>query len=129
MDTIVLQGMQFYGYHGCFAEEQEGGQPFRVDLTMYVDLTKAGESDDLTDTVNYSAVYEDVRRIVETGADPVSDTKPYNLIEKVAAVIAHTVLTDFPAVSAVSVTVHKPHAPIRGLFDDVAVTIERKRHG
>ncbi len=120
MDTIVLKGMHFYGYHGCLAEEQKTGQPFHVDVILTADLRRAGESDDLTDTIDYSQVWAMVRDIVEG--------RPYRLIERVAAVIAETLLAEFP-LEAVKVTVHKPQAPVGGLFDDVAVCMERKRHG
>lgn len=119
MDTITLQGMQFYGYHGCLPEEQRNGQPFYVDAVLKADLTAAGNSDDLTDTIDYSRVYAVIQDIVEH--------RTYHLIERLAAVIADTVLAQF-AVDAVTITVHKPHAPIGGPLADTAVTIERSRH-
>lgn len=119
MDTITLQGMAFYGYHGCLAEEQQHGQPFYVDAVLHMNLAVAGASDALTDTVDYSKVYAIIQEIVET--------RKYQLIERLAQVIADTVLTLF-AVDAVTITVHKPHAPIGGPIHDVAVTIERTHH-
>ena len=116
MDKIILQGLKFYGYHGCLAEERAQGQIFFIDLVLYLDLSRAGESDDLKDTVDYSAVFQVVQKIVEG--------KPWNLIEKVAAVIADTILTQF-SVETVAVTIHKPQAPIPGTFRDACVTIER----
>lgn len=119
MDTIILQGMQFYGYHGCLPEEQRNGQPFYVDAVLGTDLAAAGASDALSDTIDYSRVYACIQEIVEKNT--------YQLIERLAEVIADTVLAQF-AVDAVTITVHKPHAPIGGSIQDVAVTIERKRH-
>ncbi len=119
MDTIVLKGMHFYGYHGCFPEERLSGQPFYIDAEMQADLAAAGASDELSDTVDYGKVYQLVRTIVE-GA-------PYNLIERLAEVIAGEILGQFP-VSAVKITVHKPQAPVGGHIEDVAVVIERSRH-
>ena len=120
MDTITIKGMHFYGYHGCLPEEQRTGQPFHVDAVLYADLSKAGASDELNDTIDYSKVYQLVQSIVEG--------RTYRLIERLAAVIADEVLAAFP-VDAVRVAVHKPQAPIGGPFDDVAVTVERRRHG
>ncbi|SDM03425.1 dihydroneopterin aldolase [Megasphaera paucivorans] len=119
MDKIILKGMHFYGYHGCFPEEQRTGQPFSIDIMMTVDLTKAGYTDALSDTVDYGAVYDCIKKIVEG--------KPCNLIEKVACIIADTILDVFSP-NQVQVTVHKPHAPIGGSFDDVAVVIERSKN-
>lgn len=119
MDTITLQGIPCYGYHGCLPEEQKNGQPFYMDIVLYVPLQKAGQSDDLHDTIDYSAVYRLVRDIAEG--------RPYHLIERLAAVIAEHILADFPQAVRVGVTVHKPHAPVGGPIGDVALTIERGR--
>lgn len=119
MDKIVLKGLHFYGYHGVFPEETRKGQPFSVDLVMELDTTDAVRSDSIRDTVDYSAVYTTVQEIVEG--------KPYKLIEKVAAVIAETVLRTYERIQAVEVTLHKPQAPIDGHFDDVTFVIRRSR--
>jgi dihydroneopterin aldolase len=37
------------------------------------------------------------------------------------------VLAAFPRVSTLKVTVHKPHAPIAAIFDDVGVILTRNR--
>lgn len=47
--------MEFYGYHGVFPEENKLGQRFKVDLTVELDLKRAGESDDLEYSVNYGS--------------------------------------------------------------------------
>lgn len=116
MDTITLKGIPCYGYHGCLPEEQRNGQPFIIDAVLYTSLAKAGASDDLHDTIDYSKVYGLVKEITEG--------KPYQLIERLAQVLADTILAQF-AVDAVTITVHKPHAPVGGPIGDVAVTIER----
>ncbi len=56
-DSIHLQGMTFFGYHGVYPPETQLGQRFVVDLTMWCDLASAGKSDDLKDTVNYADVF------------------------------------------------------------------------
>lgn len=86
---------------------------------MELDTTGAVRSDSIRDTVDYSAVYTTVQEIVEG--------KPYKLIEKVAAVIADTVLRTYERIQAVEVTLHKPQAPIDGHFDDVTFVIRRSR--
>lgn len=119
MDKIKLTGLDFYGYHGCLPEERKKGQHFLLDLTMYVDLQAAGQSDDLAATVNYAAVFETVRAIVEG--------EPLNLIEAVAERTATAVLAAYAPVQKVRVTVHKPAAPIPGTFRDAAVSVVRIR--
>ena len=119
-DEILLEGMQFYAYHGVNPEERILGQRFTVDVSLAVDLRRAGESDDLSDTVSYSEVYRMVRRIVEG--------EPRNLIEAVAEAIAGAILDHYPAVAQVAVTVRKPEAPLKGaLLDSAGVRITRSR--
>ena len=119
-DEILLEGMRFYAYHGVNPEERALGQRFTVDVTLTTDLRRAGQSDELGDTVSYSAVYKVVRRIVEG--------QPRNLIEAVAEAIATEILTSFPPVQRVSVTVRKPEVPMKGsLLDAAGVRILRAR--
>jgi dihydroneopterin aldolase len=117
-DEILLEGMRFYAYHGVNPEERALGQRFLVDVVMAVDLRRPGQSDNLADTVSYSDVYKVVRGIVEG--------EPRNLIEAVAAEIAAEILTGFPPVARVTVTVRKPEVPMKGsLLDAAGVRITR----
>ena len=106
-DEILLEGMRFYAYHGVNPEERALGQRFTVDVALAVDLRRAGQSDDLGDTVSYSAVYKLVRGIVEG--------EPRQLIEAVAEEIAAAILTGFPPVEHVTVTVRKPEVADEGV--------------
>ncbi len=119
MDKIKLTGMRFHGRHGCLGFEREQGQVFVVDLTLFLDLQPAGQSDALNDTVNYAGVFGQVREIVEG--------EPCNLIEAVAERIAAEILTTHPLVREVGVELKKPDAPIEGRFDCVSVAIVRRR--
>lgn len=118
-DEIALEGMRFYGYHGCLPEERARGQAFLVDVVLSVPLAEAGASDDLAATVNYAEVFELARAVTEGS--------PCRLIETVAERIARGVLARFARVEGVRVTVHKPAAPLPGLFRDAAVTVMRAR--
>ena len=119
-DEILLEGMRFYAYHGVNPEEQELGQRFLVDVALAVDLRPAGLSDELADTVSYSAVYKLVRRIVEG--------EPRKLIEAVAESIAGEILASFQVIGHVTVTVRKPEAPMKGsMLDAAGVRIRRSR--
>ncbi|MDQ0228495.1 dihydroneopterin aldolase [Metabacillus niabensis] len=119
IDKIYVNGMEFYGYHGVLAEETKLGQRFRVDLTVELDLSKAGETDDLTHTVNYAMLYNRCKEIVEG--------QPFKLIEAVAENIAKEILSTFKAVQTCTVKLIKPDPPIRGHYKDVAVEITRGR--
>ncbi len=118
MDRIELSGMEFFGYHGCFDEERRQGQNFVADVVLHLSTQAAGRTDDLTKSVDYAAVFEDVRAVVEG--------EPKNLIEAVAEKVAARLLARYP-IERVEVAVHKPAAPLAGTFRDVCVRIERSR--
>ena len=112
--------MVFYGYHGVLPEERSLGQRFVVDVDLSADLRKAGESDDLTLTVNYAKVLDLVKSIV-TGPS-------FLLIETVAERIASAVFADYPLVDAITVAIRKPSVPISSaVLGSSEVRIERSR--
>jgi len=104
------------GVHGVLPEEQVRPQPFQVDVELIVDVTAAGESDELEDTVDYSAVCEAVSRVVTS--------EQYRLLERLATRIAEVCRAD-PRVVGVVVEVRKLHPPVRAQLDYVAVRVER----
>jgi dihydroneopterin aldolase len=116
MGTIVIAGLRELGVHGVLPEEQARPQPFEVDIELTVDLTAAGESDAIEDTVDYSAVSEAVSRVVAS--------ERYHLLERLATRIAEVCVVD-DRVRAVAVTVRKLRPPVRAMLDHVAVRIER----
>lgn len=116
MDKIIVEGMEFYGYHGTLPEEQSLGQRFMIDVELALDLRPAGESDDPGHTVNYARVFEITQSIV--------CGRPHRLIESVAEAIAASLLERYP-VTGVTVRVKKPQAPVKGQFAWMAVEISR----
>ncbi len=119
MDKIILNGMVFYGFHGMSAAEQELGQRFVVDLEVYLDLSAAGTSDSLDDTVSYTLLYKKVKEIMEGPSR--------KLLENAAETIARQVLDDSD-IDAVRVTIKKPEVPMKGsVLAYAAVEIFRDR--
>jgi 7,8-dihydroneopterin aldolase/epimerase/oxygenase len=116
-DRIGLRGLRAKGVHGVYPAERERAQEFVVDVELDLDLAPAARSDDVADTVHYGELAE---RIVAVVAGP-----SVNLIETLAGRIAEVCLTD-GRVDAVTVTVHKPAAPIPHEFADVSVTLRRR---
>lgn len=115
-DKIVLSDLRFHALHGVFEEEQRFGAEFRVDIEI---TTTFGANDDISESVDYGQVY-DIAKAVVTG-------ERFDLIETVAQHIASRVLA-LAGVHAVTVRVHKPHAPLPGVFGDVYVEIHRARN-
>lgn len=120
MDKIILKDMVFFGYHGVLDEEKRLGQKFHVDATLFLSLEEAGKTDDLNKTVNYGLVYEAIKAQVEE--------KRYDLIEALAENICIDVLSGFALVEKIVIQVRKPNAPVVGIFDYMAVEIERNRN-
>jgi dihydroneopterin aldolase len=116
MDRILISGLRELGVHGVLPEEQLRPQPFEVDVELLVDVSAAGASDELEDTVDYGAVCEAVSRIVSS--------EQYRLLERLATRIAEVCRAD-PRVVGVVVEVRKLHPPVRALLDHVAVRVER----
>jgi dihydroneopterin aldolase len=116
MDKIVLLGLEFHGYHGVFPEEAKFGARFIVDVELSVTLP---QQDTLSETVDYSNVYALVKREVTE--------RRYRLIEALAHQIASRLLEEESRVAAVTVRVHKPHAPLPGVLKDVFVEVHRGR--
>ncbi|MGF1665690.1 MAG: dihydroneopterin aldolase [Acidimicrobiia bacterium] len=117
-DTIAITGLRVFARHGVLDHEEAAGQVFVIDLRVHVDLSEACESDRLDATVDYGTLASRVSALVAG--------ERWDLIERVAQRIADLVLTD-PRCEAVDVTVHKPSAPIKFPFGDVAVSISRHR--
>jgi 7,8-dihydroneopterin aldolase/epimerase/oxygenase len=117
-DRIEIKGIEVRARHGVLEHEKQEPQIFRIDLTLYLDLSTAGASDDLADTVDYGKLAQTTHDLVQG--------ESHDLIEWVASQIATAVLAE-SRVERVIVTVHKPEAPIPLTFEDVAVTVDRSR--
>jgi dihydroneopterin aldolase len=118
-DTIFIKGIVVHARHGVMEHESEVGQRFVIDLELSADLAESSRSDKLADTVSYS-------NVVATATAAFNDDN-YKLLERAAGAVADAILAHFARISAVRVTVHKPHAPIAAIFEDVGVILTRVR--
>jgi dihydroneopterin aldolase len=118
VDKILLQGIQFYGYHGLSEEERAVGGRYGVDVELALDLQAAGRSDNIADTVSYSDVH---RLIMEVGQG-----RSFHLLEALAQAMAEAILECFP-VEEVLIRVKKQPPPVAGILDYAGVEIRRER--
>lgn len=118
IDSIQLTGLRVFAFHGVLMGEREVGQEFVIDTKLELDLSAAAQSDDVANTIHYGELAEAIALAVQR--DPV------NLIESVAQRVVDLALA-YSSVTSVTVTVHKPSAPITIPFDDVSVTLTRGR--
>lgn len=114
MAVIELKNMEFHAHHGCWDFEKEQGNRFIVSLEMELDTTRAECSDDLTDTLNYQAVYDVVKREMEI---------PSNLIEHVGRRIYNAVKNSFPQIERLQITLSKTNPPLGGTVECVSVKL------
>ncbi|MGQ4647473.1 dihydroneopterin aldolase [Lyngbya aestuarii] len=118
MDSIRVTNIRCYGYTGYLPEEQVLGQWFEVNLTMWLDLTDAGKSDEITDTLDYRAAIDRVKQTVKTSK--------FALVEKLANAIADAIL-ELDKVQQVQVQLSKPAAPIPDFGGTITIDITRSR--
>jgi len=117
-DRIELRGLVLSAVCGALPEERERAQPLEIDLDVVADLSVAGGSDALDDTLDYGAITAAVEEVVTT-------SRPI-LLERLAQSIADVVLADARAV-AVTVTVRKLRPPVPQVLATSGVRITRER--
>ncbi|WP_375408029.1 dihydroneopterin aldolase [uncultured Methylobacterium sp.] len=118
-DRILVERIAVFAYHGLLAEEARIGQRFYISLDCALDLSAAGRSDDVAQTVSYADLTAIVVRI--------ATERRFALIEALAEAIAAEILDGFSLVDAVEVRVDKPSAPVPAVIDQVSIAITRHR--
>ncbi|MCF8302812.1 MAG: dihydroneopterin aldolase [Bacteroidales bacterium] len=117
MSLISIEGMEFFSHHGHFKEEQIIGTKFIVDFHLTADTSKAEESDELSKTVNYAAVYRIIKKEMEQ--------KSY-LLEHVAHRCLNKVLGAFPDIFDAKIKICKLNPTMGGKVQKVCVTLSTK---
>lgn len=104
METLTLKQLRFRGFHGYYPEEREEGNDFEVDLIFSADLKKAGDSDKLSDTIDYQEVIGKVKGIMNGPS--------VKLIETLAKRIGDHLFDHFEQLQSLEVAVRKLHPPL-----------------
>ena len=122
MTTAVfrIDRLALHAHHGVHEAERTLGQRFFLDLIVTADVGRAMQSDEIEDSVHYGHIIQ-AATLVFTG-------RAFNLIEAAASAVAADLLDRFPKVTAVTVTVHKPSAPVTAVVGDISATVERRRN-
>jgi dihydroneopterin aldolase len=116
-DVLRLEGMRFFGHHGCLPEERSAGVHLDVDVEVRTDVREAAASDSVADTIDYGRLVEACRQVVEE--------EQFHLIETVAENVAAAVLAE-PRAAWVRVRVAK-RPPLPVSVERFSVTLERQR--
>lgn len=117
MDSIKLEKIEFFGYHGVLESEKNLGQMFSVDCEIFLETTLC--FDDIGKTVNYGDLALDIKKFCEKTR--------FDLLESLANHLAKMILRKYLLVKYVSLSINKPHAPIPTKFSNVSLNISRKR--
>ena len=117
MGKIKLNNIRVHAQHGCLKEESIIGSDYRVDLEVWSDLSKAANSDTLSDTLDYVHL----NTIVKEEMDIKS-----KLLEHVAKRILDRIFHELPKSEFVEISVSKINPPIGGDVESVSVTISAK---
>jgi len=116
MDPIEIKGMKFYARHGHFKTERVVGNHFEADVILETDCTRAAESDDLNDALNYQVVYDLVKEEMKITS---------HLLENVAKRILDSIYNRFPGTVHAKVKVSKMNPPMGGEIERVSVTLRK----
>lgn len=100
-DRILIDGLRLECVIGVGEEERLRPQELRLDVELEVDLSRAGRTDEIVDTVDYGALARRLQEVARTTSD--------RLLERLAERIAGVCLED-PRVRAAHITLTKPGA-------------------
>ena len=114
MECIELKKMIFHAYHGVMEQEKIAGNTYRIDLKLFLDLSKAIESDQLEDTINYAEIFNLVKEEMSI---------PSRLLEHVAGRVVKKISQQYPQISKVKIRLAKNNPPIEGEIREAAVVI------
>ncbi len=112
---IELNRIKIRAYHGVFAQERIRGNDFEVTVHLSYDMTDAAQSDELSQSVDYSRVLEIIRTTM---------SRPSRLLENVASRLKENILADFPQVTGGFVKVTKLNPPVSLPMRAFAVKME-----
>lgn len=120
MDTIHIKNLEVFANHGVFPEETKLGQKFLLNATLYTDTREAGRTDDLTKSIHYGEISQEITRFLQENT--------YKLIETAVEQLAEHLLLHTPRLHKIQLELLKPWAPIGLPLESVSVKIERGWH-
>lgn len=118
MGKIFIEGLEFYAFHGFFAEEQKIGGKYLVDIEIDADINEAANNDTLKGTIDYGLVAELVAGEMKIKS---------KLIEHVAGRILNRLLDNFSEIEDLTVKVTKLNPPIGVKLKSVSVCMQTLR--
>ena len=115
---ILLENIRFFAYHGEAPQETTVGNECNVSLRRKTDITRAIESDDVADTVNYAEIHQAVKEEMDI---------PSKLLEHVAGRIVLRLFNDFPTVECIDLKLSKRNPPMGADIETAGVEVHVER--
>jgi 7,8-dihydroneopterin aldolase/epimerase/oxygenase len=115
---IIFEDIEFYAYHGHYAEENQIGGKFLVNLEIDADIEIAGFTDNLNDTFDYQQAYKIVDEEMQINS---------SLLENLASRIIDRLLISSDKIHSVKIKVSKMNPPFGGNVKAVSVELMRKK--
>jgi dihydroneopterin aldolase len=115
---ITLENMEFHAFHGCLEHEKTLGNTFIVSISIELDTSIPGKTDELEDTLNYQLVYDVIKGQME---------RPSKLIEHVGQRILDNLIVNFPQIHSLNVKLSKLNPPLGGKVDRVTIELRKVR--
>ena len=119
MDQLRIKDLEVYAYHGLFGAEKELGQRFVLDLILDYDMTRAAKTGDLTASIHYGELAQDLTRWSQESKEDLIETLAYKLIDRIF--LTH------PLVQKVNLEVKKPWAPVPLPLETCSVKLVRQK--
>jgi len=119
MSKFKLKNMEFHAHHGCLEHEQKLGNTFIVNIIFEFNTQKAGFSDELVDTLNYQLIYNIIKDQMEI---------PSKLIEHIGQRIMDKIISTFPQIQSLELTLSKLNPPLGGKVESVSIVLEQKNN-
>ena len=112
---IGLEEMEFFAPIGIYKENKLVANEFLIDVFVKVDTTAANQSDNLSDTLSYEAIYWATKTEMGRAAQT---------LENAAQRIASNLKDKFNNILQIKVNVRKKNPPLRGHIPNSAVQIK-----
>lgn len=112
---ILLENVVFYANHGVLPQETVVGNEYIVNLKIGIDLSKAGQTDDLQDTVSYAEIYEDIKAEMAI---------PSKLLEHVAYRIVKRLRSKYEKIESLEIKLSKKNPPMGAQIDCATVFLK-----
>ncbi len=119
-NTITIENLKVFAYHGVYPEETATGQDFYLTLKLYFDTSVAGMSDNLKDAIDYGDVCHFVTRCMLE--------KTFHLIEAAGEYVLHRLMLKYDKLDRVDLTLSKPHAPVELPLENIRLDLSRSWH-